>query len=42
MMTAEAAALSANVNAALLQLLATRQITEEGAMLIFTILNKEH
>jgi hypothetical protein len=42
MMTAEAAVLAANIHAALLQLLATNQITEEGAMHIFTILNKEH
>jgi hypothetical protein len=42
MMTAEASALAASVNAELLQLLAERLITEEAAMRIFTILNKEH
>jgi hypothetical protein len=42
MMTAEAASLAAKINEALLQLLATHQITEEGAMHIFTILNREH
>jgi hypothetical protein len=42
MMTAEASALAARVNAELLQLLAERLISEDGAMRIFTVLNKEH
>jgi hypothetical protein len=42
MMTARAAALEQAINAALLQLLDTGDITEEGAMTLFTILNKEH